>query len=136
MNDSSVAREIVGVARALAGADDTFTVRKPIRFKPEAGTKNSLENAQMIADAGYQFARATYDYDKTKADWKLTAFFERDGEIASHIFKGFSVGYGGEGSRGMMSFAQIFGIRLDPKKVLGEEGIPDKGLVDLERAFG
>lgn len=134
MNDRKAAMEIVAAAKMIDG--DIFTVMRPIKFKPEAGTRSSLENAQMIADAGYQFVRATYDYDKTKAEWKLTAFFERGGEVASHIFRGFSVGYGGEGPHGMLSFAKIFGIRLDPKKVLGEEGIPDKGLVDLERAFG
>jgi len=48
----------------------------------------------------------------------------------------FSVGYGGEGPRGMLSFAKIFGIHLDAGKVLGGEEIPDKGLVDLVRAFG
>lgn len=125
------------IARTLV-ADDVFTVKKPIRFKPSYGTMNCLVNARMIAEAGYKFVKATYKYDTNMADWKMTAFFERDGEVASHEFNGFSFGYGGEGPRGMMEFSQIFGIGLNERKVTehGAAGLPSAATVDLEQAFG
>lgn len=140
MKREQIAREIVEAAKMLvaAGADgDVFTVKKPIKFKPDYGTANSLANARMIAEAGYSFVKATYTYDKNRADWKLTAFFDREGEVASHVFRGFSFGYGGEGPNGMIEFGRIFGIELNRSVVLSpDSGLPEQGTVDFIRTFG
>ena len=140
MNRVKVAREMVEAAKMLMGAadGDVFTVKKPIRFKPEGSTMYSLANARMIAEAGYKFVKATFAFNNVKGTYSLTAFFERDGEVASHIFKGFNYNYGGEGPHGMVEFGQIFGIHLDQNKILVHDasGLPEEGVVDLERAFG
>ena len=140
MKRTALAREMVEAAKMLmmAGSDgDVFTVLKPIRLKTDYGTANSLTNARLIADAGYKFIKATYAYDKNHADWKMTAFFERGSEVASHIFRGFSFGYGGEGPHGMVEFGKIFNIHLDSQKILSDSaGLPEEGVVDLVSAFG
>lgn len=140
MKREQIAREMVEAAKILAAAStdgDVFTVKKPIKFKPDYGTANSLINARLIAEAGYRFVKATYTYDRNRADWKLTAFFERDGEVASHVFRGFSFGYGGEGPRGMIEFGKIFGIHLNESVILSPDaGLPEEGVVDFLRTFG
>ena len=52
-----LATRLAGIAERIA-VDDVFTVKKPIRFKPEGSTMYSLVNARMIRDAGYNFIRA------------------------------------------------------------------------------
>ena len=130
------------VARSVAAlADDVFTVRteKPIRFRPEGSTMNSLANARAISAAGYEFVKATMVYDNVRGDWKVEAFFRRGGDpVTAHVFGGFSYGYGGEGPRGLLEFGQVFGLRLDPEKVLSHEykdSMPPKGAADLEMVF-
>jgi len=139
MNRQAVARELVKIARILAAADDAFTVKieKPLRFKPEGSTMFSLTNARMIKDAGYEFVKGIYAYNRNMAEWRLNAFFRRDGDVADHVFKGFSFGYGGEGPHGMMEFSDMFGIGLRRDKVLGNgAGLPESGTFDLVQAFG
>ena len=140
MNRKAVARRLLAVAKSLVGVsgDTAFTIMKPIRFKPEHGTRNSLENARMIVDAGYRFVKGVYTYDTTRGGWELQAFFDRDGETAIHTFNGFSFGYGGEGPHGLLEFGQIFGLGLKADKILVHDGagLPEKGTVDLVQAFG
>jgi hypothetical protein len=141
MDKKTVARRLLVVAKnLLAEAGDTmFTVMKPIRFKQEHGTRVSLENAQLIKDAGYEFVKGVYSFDKKgPLGWELQAFFKRGSEVAVHTFKGFSFGYGGEGPHGMVEFSDMFGIGLNKNKIFGDEdaGLGDKGTVDLVQAFG
>ena len=131
------------VARSVSAlADDVFTVRteRPIRFKPEGGTVNSLANAKAIREAGYEFVKATMIYDNVRGDWKLEAFFRRENDpVSVHVFGGLNFGYGGQGPRGLLEFGEIFGIVLDPNKVTSNEykqSMPPRGAADLEMVFG
>jgi hypothetical protein len=121
-------------------ADDAFTVKKPLRFKSEGSTMSALTNARMIADAGYSFAHGTVRYDDTFGGiQEMEAFFRRDDEVASRVFRGFNFGYGGEGPRGMIEFSQMFFIALDSKKILSHDyraSLPKKGTFDLVQLLG
>lgn len=132
------AREKAIVSRILS-AEDQFTMRiiKPIKFKSEGSTANSLFNARMIKEAGYRYIKGNFTYDLNAGNWKLEAFFERDDGVASHDFKGFSFNYGGEGPSGLVEFGNIFGLRFNKNKILvhGESGLPESGTVDLLEAF-
>ena len=131
--------KIARVTKRLA-AVDMFTVKRPIRFKSEGSTMNALANAQAIAAAGYSFAHGTVRYDDYYGGvQEIEVFFKRDDDIASHVFKGFNFGYGGEGPRGMIEFGQMFFIALDSKKILSHDyraSLPKKGTFDLAQLLG
>jgi hypothetical protein len=140
-NKKKIARRLVAMAKMLVAdaGDSTFTELTPIRFKPEGSTMNSLANARMIKNAGYEFVKGVYSYDKDYGNYKLQAFFRRDGEVSVHTFKGFSHGYGGEGPHGMVEFGEIFGVGLSREKVFSpeyKESLPASGTVDVVHAFG
>ena len=122
-----------------AAGDSVFTMKRPIRFKPEGSTMNSLANAKAIQEAGYKFVKGVYTYEGNMGDYFLAAFFERDDETAVHTFRGFSFGYGGEGPHGMMEFGRIFGLGLKEDKVMSreyKESLPKSGTFDLVHVFG
>ena len=127
------------IAKRMVAVDDLFTVKKPIKFKPEGGvTRFSLENARMILEAGYQFERGIMQYDNVNGDWWVTVFFNRDGEVASHKFGGFSFGYSGEGPRGLIEFSKMFAIGLNSDKITSSDyrgSLPQHGVMDLVQMF-
>lgn len=135
----NIAAGIVGIARELI-AEDEFTVKKPIRFKPEGSTMNALANAQTIAGAGYHFEHGTVHYDNQYGGVQhMTVFFRRDDDIAAHKFVGFNFGYGGEGPRGMIEFSKIFHIGLNDSSILSpgfRASLPEKGVWDLVQLLG
>lgn len=101
-----------------------FTVAKPLKLKPDGGaTRDSLANAKLIKDAGYELKNAWYYADTQRGDYRLKAEFIRDGKIEEHIFKGFSVGYGGEGPHGFVEFGRIFNLGLKEDKIFGRDYI-------------
>ena len=106
-----------------------FLSYKNIMLEREGITRSSINNAERIASAGYELVSAKYTYDKNKATWSLAATFLRrlDNHKVEHEFKGFSIGYHGEGSRGMMEFSDIFHLNLDAEKVFGKKPTPDSG---------
>ena len=122
------------VARRVAGASG-FTILRPLKLKSEGSTRISLENARTIRDAGYELKMATMTYSSTRAEWKLYVDFKRDDpkSTAEWVFTGVSFGYGGEGPRGLMELAEIFGIKLDPKKVFEHGVFPESGGLSLKR---
>lgn len=133
-------RLVSRVAKSVSAlSDDVFTEERPIRFKPEGSTINSLNNARFIRNAGYDYVKSTMVYDNVRGDWKVEAFFRRgNGPVVAHIFGGFSFGYGGEGPRGLLEFAEIFGFRLDSEKVTShsyKESMAPRGAVDLVAEF-
>ena len=139
MSMKNLVVRLAKIVDKVATGDDIFTVKKPIKFKPEGGvTRLSLENARMIQDAGYRFVRGIMQYDNVGGDWWVTAFFERNEEMASHKFGGFSFGYGGEGPRGLIEFSRMFGIGLDAGKITSSSyrsSLPPKGIMDLVQMF-
>jgi len=105
-----------------------------IKLKPDNGaTRDSLENARRIKDAGYSLYGGTFFGDSNKANYELTVLFVRDKSIEQHTFKGFSVGYTGEGPHGFLEFAEMFGLKLNKNKILGGYYIEndEKRLVNL-----
>lgn len=127
------------IAEKVAGYDDIFTVKKPIRFKSEGGvTRFSLENARMILEAGYLFERGIMQYDNVKGEWQVIVFFKRDDEMGSFGFRGFSFGYSGEGPRGLVEFSRMFGIGLNANKITSPEyksSLPPTGTMNLVEMF-
>lgn len=137
MTQEIISRELIQLAKEISAASDVFTILKPIKFKPEGSTMNSLINARLIKEAGYEYVRGTMRYDLNKANWYLNVFFRRGDEIAEHLFKGFSFGYSGEGSRGFVEFGNIFGIGLDYNRITNNnQSLPQEGIVDIIKAFG
>jgi hypothetical protein len=127
-----VAADWRGAASRTAAAG-SFTVKNPIRFRPEGATAASLANARMILDAGYKLEDGYFEYDTQWGNYKTTAFFSRDEEYQEYVFKGFSIGYGGEGPHGMMEFGQIFGWKFKDENVFGRRlvEVSDPGSVKL-----
>ena len=123
------------VAKQVMADHGVFTVLKPIKFKPEGATRNSLENARLISLAGYNYRSGIFEFKPQQGDYLTTVIFDRNGETASHTFKGFSFGYSGEGSRGMAEFGTIFGIGFDEEKIFGRgfiETLPNVGTVTFD----
>lgn len=113
-----------------------FMVMKTLQLKREGATRDSLENARRIQEAGYILIGGTFEFDTTMAEWSTHAIFEWgvDGSTVKYTFKGFSFGYGGEGPRGLIEFFEIFSWPVDKGKVLQNTFGIDKGKVPL-RAF-
>ena len=129
MRDQEVARELVAVAKLLATVERTRTAKtdltaiRPLRLKKEGSTRISLDNAQIIKDAGYELEGGHYKYSMSAANFQVVAYFRRrkpDDSVGSHTFEGFSTGYSGEGPRGMKAFGDIFGWNFDDVKIFGQ----------------
>ena len=120
------------VAKQLEADYGVFTMKKPIRFKPEGSTMNALTNAKLIAEAGYTYKSGIFEFKPQYGDYETSVIFERDNETALHTFKGFSFGYSGEGCRGLEEFSDIFGLGFDKEKIFGRgfiESLPMTGTV-------
>lgn len=135
MNRRQVARELVDIAREIVAVKSPFTVLRPVSLKREGATRDSLENARKIRDAGYELVNAALTFDKNMAHYETKAYFYRksDGADGVHVFKGLSFGYSGEGSRGMMEFMKMFGMNPDKNKVLTSQAFPQEtGRVNIK----
>lgn len=122
------------VAKQLM-ADSVFTIKKPMRLKPEGSTMNALANAKMIADAGYSYRSGIFSFDPQYGNYEMTVIFWREDETATHTFKGFNFGYGGEGPHGMRDFGRLFSVGFDEKKIFGREfieSLPNTGTVTFD----
>ena len=122
------------IAKDMVAVKSEFTVIRPLQLKKEGATRDSLENAQRIADAGYSLMGGVFKYDKMKAEWETKAYFMRsvDKAKAVHVFKGFAFGYGGQGPRGMQTFLEMFGWGPSEKKIISPGYWPDdKGVLRL-----
>ena len=122
------------IASDKVAVKSDFTVIRPLQLKKDGATRDSLENARRIKDAGYDLLGGTFQYDRGKAEWTTKAYFKRavDGSKASHVFKGFSFGYGGQGPRGMIEFLDIFEWGPSEKKIVTPGYWPDeKGTLRL-----
>lgn len=136
MDKVKVARELLKMARGLVAVKSPFTVMKVLQLKREGATKDSIENARLIADAGYEVLSTEFTFDQQRADHDLEVQFYRrsDGHTATWVFKGFYFGYGGEGPRGLIEFSKIFGLGLNADKITsgpGALGIPERGKISL-----
>jgi len=126
------------IAQRVA-AGDVFTIKKPIKFKPEGSTMNAVFNARLIHDAGYEFAAGTVHYeDQFGGIQSIDVFFRRGDELVSHTFKGFNCGYGGEGPHGLVEFSELFGIGLSKNKIMDHDyraSLSPKASFDLQQMF-
>jgi hypothetical protein len=108
-----------------------FTIMKPLLLEKEpGGTRTSLNNLRSILDAGYKPVNGIYTWNSNTANWALEVTFRRDGDVVDHTFYGFSVGYRGEGSRGMMEAGKLMGMNFDDEKVFGN-ALPSKGTIKM-----
>jgi hypothetical protein len=96
-------------------------------------TSVSLENAKEILENGFFLklpTQMTYDISPENVGnswYSLKATFSnKDRKLLKYTFTGFSFGYEGQGSRGLISFFQKFGIQLDPEKVYNHEFIANR----------
>lgn len=128
-----IARELIAVARELVAVKSDFTVIKVLQLKKEGATRDSLENARRIEAAGYNLLSGTFEFDANHIKWETTAHFRRasDGSKATYVFKGFSIGYGGEGPSGMRDFLSLFGWGPDWKKISTPEYFGKEGTIRL-----
>jgi len=113
--------KVTGMFASAKVATDGFTKVVPLRLKKEGSTRYSIENAQNINDAGYVVKNYFLEYDKQHGVYELRVSFVRGADGPSHIFRGFTFGYGGEGPHGLLEFAKIFGLKIDRDKVLGND---------------
>jgi hypothetical protein len=123
---SNLASDILKVAQ-----DIQFTVKKPLKVKEDGLTRTSLKNAEMIYDADYELVSAIMSFNKTKAIYKTDCIFRRDNETVSYTFDGFSLGYNGEGPRGLASMMKLFGFNVDDF-AFGNKQTPDSGVLRLQ----
>jgi hypothetical protein len=81
-----------------------------MKLKEECGvTMYSLANAEMLLNARGVPMEIRVEADTETGDYKTIADF-RDG--SSHVFTGFSVGYCGEGPRGLHKFLGMCGMHI------------------------
>ena len=108
-------------------------VMKVLQLKREGTTRDSLENARRILDAGYILVGGTFTFDTNMASWQTDAVFEWgvDGSKVEYTFKGFSFGYHGEGPRGLEEFLKMFHWNPKPDKVFTNTFGTEKGTVKL-----
>ena len=130
MKEKDIAEKI---AKDMTAVGSNFIVKKTLQLKKEAAvTRDSLENARRIKDAGYRFVKGRFIYNSSRADWWMSAIFKNeDGHMAEHEFLGFSIGYSGEGSRGMVELGDIVNLNFDASKILEHGVFPDKGTLKL-----
>jgi len=136
MNRQAVAKELLGVAKELVALKSDFQVVKMLQLKREGATRDSLENARRIKEAGYLLVDGTFTYDSKHIEWITEARFRWvvDGSTETHTFNGFSFGYHGEGPRGLQEFLKMFGWHPNDDKIFSNTFGSESGRVDL-RAF-
>jgi len=124
------------------------------KLKRESGvTQTSLENANKIFQAGYKIESASLKYNMDKGETLLCCDFYKETEeylkfkknnpfLTSyvsitpiyerfkHIFKGFNVGYMGEGSRGLVDALKMFHVNVE--KIAFDKSIKGKGIKFLK----
>jgi len=130
---NDISRELVSVARELVAVRSPFMVVKTLQLKREGATRDSLENARRILDAGYILKGGSFTFDSNRADWETWAQFRWsvDDSIVDYVFKGFSFGYSGEGPRGLETFLKMFHWNPDPDKIFRNQFGMEKGSVPL-----
>lgn len=130
----NVAAELAGIRRSLVAVKSNFMVVKTLPLVREGATRDSLENARRILEAGYILRGGAFTFDSNYADWSTKAQFEWsvDGSIVEHEFRGFSYGYSGEGPRGLAEFFKMFRWSPDPNKIFSKQFGMEKGTVDLK----
>lgn len=118
MNNIKIAKQLVKLAKQLMARDVT-------KLREKGSTMSSLENAKLIAKAGYYLYDCyfTVDKDNQIKDRKLIAIFDNpNGEKFMHVFLGFNVGYNGEGPRGFIEFLCLFnGVPTHKKERITSE---------------
>jgi len=103
-----------------------FTITKPLKIKEDGSTRTSIKNMKLIKEAGYSLKSAIMFYDKTKGNYHLTCTFIRNNDTVYFTFKGFSIGYGGEGPHGLDESMKLFGINKS-NIILGDIKTPNSG---------
>jgi hypothetical protein len=103
-----------------------FTIIKPLKIKEDGTTRTSIKNMKLIHEAGYNLNSAIMFYDKTKGNYNLTCIFNRNNDKVIFTFKGFSIGYGGEGPHGLDETMKLFNINKS-KIILGDIPTPNSG---------
>jgi hypothetical protein len=103
----------------------------PLKLEKDQATRDCLENARRIKNAGYEFQSAICYYDGVKGNYETVVWFTRGSEpMVKWIFRGFSAGYSGEGPRGLIEFCQIFGLPVKAEMVLSHDQMTESGLLD------
>jgi len=115
----------------LTAAISGFTIKKPLKLSPEGATRYSLSNANLIHDAGYLLVNATFEFDKKRGNYALKCTFERDGETIPYVFKGFALGYGGEGPRGFKDAMILWDIDVSDI-AFGDKFTPESGSIKIK----
>lgn len=129
-----IEKEMLKLAKDLTGGyKSEFMVLRPLVLDREGPTRISLSNLRKILSHGYKAMDGVYSWDKNGTDWTLEVFFENKdiNVLVSHKFLGFSVGYQGEGSRGLMEAGKMMGFSFDPEKIFGG-GLPESGKVRMK----
>ena len=112
-----------------------FVVNKTLTLEKEnSSTEVSLANAQKIKNAGYAFVSGKYSWDKHLGDWSMTVHFLGSTGTVTHLFRGFAIGFIGEGTKGFLEFGRIFGIYFNEEKLTTNHFFSDSGLdIPLEK---
>jgi hypothetical protein len=128
----NVEAELASIRRSLKAVKSNFMVVKTLPLVREGATRDSLENARRILDAGYILRGGTFTFDSNLANWSTKAQFEWsvDGSTVEHDFLGFSYGYSGEGPRGLIEFLKMFRWSPDQNKVFSKQ-FGEKGTIPL-----
>ena len=80
---SNFANDILKNAQPSAFASG-FTVKKPLKLRENAGsTRESLQNAKLIYEAGYELLDATMVFNKKKANFYLDRSYIGYGNLRS-----------------------------------------------------
>jgi len=125
-------KNVSNLANDILKSAQMFTVKKPLKIKENAGsTRESLQNAKLIHEAGYELLDATMAFNKKKANYYLECHFERDGDIVPWTFKGFALGYGGEGPHGLRDAMALWGIDVSDI-AFGDKITPEVGIIKLK----
>lgn len=103
-------------------------IRSELKLVPEYGTRASLENARKLKNAGWGLEYAVLDFDTDQANYSTIATFSKDGQVFKHTFKGFSIGYGGEGPRGTLEFGKLFDVNLPEDDILTRNKVADNSI--------
>jgi len=81
-------------------------------LKREVGvTRVSLDNLKKILSKGYKLSKAEFIFKRSDEAVLHAEFINKDDEIFTWDFTGFSAGYGGEGPRGLAEALKMLGIR-------------------------
>lgn len=107
-----------------------FIVNKTLTLEREnSSTEVSLINAQKIKDAGYSVMDGKFSWDSNLGDWSMSVnFMDSTGtNMVHHLFRGFSIGFKSDGSKGFLDFGRIFGINFDEEKVMTKKYFSESG---------